>query len=337
MSTFYAGLDVSDKTTSIALVDEKGGVVFETVVATTPVAIAAALKPYRRMLASVGQETGTKAAWLHKGLTKRRLPAVCLDALYAKKALSARRNKTDRTDARGLATLLARGIFTTAHVKSDDSLRIRLLLNVRNSLQRKALDLQTALRMSMKTFGIEPQIGRRRITMAGARATIVDANQYLSILLRASSNLMAEVAALDKVIVQTAKADPICRLLMTVPGVGPITALTFRAAVDDPCRFQSSRDVAAHFGLTPKRVQSGQSDFIGNITRQGDPSVRGALYNAACSLLNTSRSQCALRRWAVELATRKRFKVAAVACARKLAVVMHRMWITGEPFDPALS
>lgn len=334
MPKLHAGLDVSDKTTSICVVTDRGSVVCEAVVATTPSAIISALQPYRPRLASLGQETGIKAVWLHKALTRRGWPALCLDALHTKKALSARRNKTDRTDARGIAILLARGIYTKAHIKSDESMRLRLLLTVRNILQHKALDLQTAQRMSMKSFGQVPETRRRRIAAMGGRRSDEETRKLFAVLTRASSNLAAEAALLDKTIVRAARKDPVCQLLMTMPGVGPISALTFRAAVDDPLRFQSSRDVAAHFGLTPKRTQSGQSDFSGNITRQGDPSVRGALYNAASALLNTSRSQCALRRWALELKARKRFKVAAVACARKMAVIMHRMWVTGAVFDP---
>jgi transposase len=335
MSKFHAGLDVADQTTAICVQDDVGKIIFETSVATTPTAIAGALKPYRQMLESVAQETGTKARWLHKELTKRRLPMLCLDARHTHAALAANRNKTDKNDARGIATLLCRGIFTTAHIKSDEALRIRLLLTTRRAMLRKALDLQIALRMTLKSFGgcVEKKAGKITIKRTTLPHDHLMSRLFLTTA-RASDALMSEAEILDKMAVRMARADPICRRLMTVPGVGPITALTFRAGVDDPKRFKSSRDVAAHFGLTPRRFQSGQADFYGHISRMGDGAVRTALYQSARVLLTNSKSGSALRLWALKLAAKKPFKVAAVACARKLAVVMHRMWVTGRDFDP---
>lgn len=335
MRSLYAGLDVADRTACICVVDEIGSIILEETVATTPTAIAAALRSYKRRLRAVGQETGTKAAWLHRELVKQRLPMVCLDARHAQAAMAARRNKTDKNDARGLATLLSRGMFTTAHVKSQEALALRLLLGVRKTVQRKALDLETSLRMSLKSFGGSIESRRRRVVSSRIKIKDARLRQLFEVMERTSALLMEEVKALDKLVVKSAAADPICRRLMTVPGVGPITALTFRASVDDPSRFKCSRDVAAYFGLTPHCFQSGQTAYSGHITGWGDPSVRAALYDAACSLLNTSRSDSGLRRWALELAKRKGFKLAATASARRLAVIMHRMWMSGEDFDPA--
>lgn len=334
MSKLHAGLDVSDRSTAICVVDDAGLIVFEASVATTPDEIALALKPYRRVLEHVGQESGTKAAWLHQGLCRRRFPMVCLDARHAQAALAAKRNKTDKNDARGLALLLARGLYTTAHIKSAASQRLHFLLIVRKALQRKALDLQTFMQMSAKTLGVPLESRRRRTKLVSKRGQDPLQASLFEATYRASTGLMHEVKALDKIVLQAARADPICRRLMTIPGVGPITALTFRASVDDPFRFKTSRDVAAYFGLTARRFQSGQTDVSGHITRWGDPSVRAVLYEAACSLLNTCKSQPALRRWGLDLVRRKGFKVAAVACARKLACLMHRMWVTERDFQP---
>jgi transposase len=335
MGKLHAGLDVADKTTAICVMEASGKIVLETSVTTEPKAIAAALKPYQRVLTSVGQETGTKSTWLHKELTRRRLPMICLDARHAKAALAAKPNKTDKNDARGLATLLCRGHFTTAHVKSDEALRIQLLLTIRKALQRKALDLQMSLHMTLKTFGVATEKKRRKLVGVTRTRRPVDAmlSRLCPIVLRTSDMMLTEVKALDKLVARLAADDPVCRRLMVLPGVGPITALTFRAAVDDPTRFQSSRMVAAYFGLTPRRYQSGQMDFRGGISKHGDPAVRTALYSAACVLLRLSKSQSALRSWGLELARRRGFKVAAVACARKLAVIMHRIWVTGEDFE----
>jgi transposase len=335
MPKFHAGLDVSDQTTAICVLDKVGKPIFETTVATTPAAIAAALKLYRRSLAGVALESGTKAAWLHKELTKLRFPMVCLDARHAHSALRAKPNKTDRNDARGLATLLNRGLFTTAHIKSDEALRIRVLLSTRKAMQRKALDLQMSVRMTAKIFGahMERKAGRLVEKRKGhARDDLLLLLSHGTV--RASDALMAEVAILDSLVKDMASEDPVCQRLMTIPGVGPITALTFRAAVDDPARFKSSRTIGAYFGLTPRRTQSGQTDFQGRITRRGDTSVRTALCSAASSILTRSKSQSTLRLWALRLREEKGFGVATVACARKLAVIMHRMWVTGEEFDP---
>ena len=259
---------------------------------------------------------------------------ICLDARHVQTALAAKANKTDKNDARGIATLLRRGVYTTAHIKSDESMRTRVLLATRRTLQRKALDLQGSIRMAVKTFGAQIEIRRRRVLVRQHGDETDEAfSDLIQVMVRASDQLLAEVAILDKLISDIAKDDPVCGRLMTIPGVGPITALTFRAGVDDPKRFKSSRTVPAHFGLTPRVFQSGQSSHSGNISRKGDGAVRAALYSAASSLLNTSRSKWSLRLWGLRLAKEKRFKVAAVACARRLAIVMHRLWVSGDVFE----
>jgi transposase len=330
-----AGLDVGDQSTAVCVLNAAGKILFESVVSTTPTAIVSALKPYRRTLNAVALESGTRSAWLYEQLRRHRLPVVCLDARHAHAALSARVNKTDKTDAQGLALLLSRGLFTTAYVKSEEAREIRLLLSVRKVLQRKALDLQMALRMTQKTFGGSAEKRGRSLVIAGPRKQRDLHRRLGRILLRTSEALLAEVRALDAIVKRTAKSDAVCRRMMKVPGVGPITALSFRAAVDDPRRFKSSRTVGAYFGLTPRRFQSGSSDVQGGISRMGDRAVRAALYIAADSMLRATRSKCALRLWALRLAERKGRRVAVVGCARRLAVILHRMWVTGRDFDSA--
>jgi transposase len=333
MPKIFAGLDVADQTTAICLLDGAGRTIHQASAITTPAAIAKVLKPYRRFLVGVGQESGTKARWLHNELSARQFPMLCLDARHTKAALAARPNKTDKSDAKGIANLVRRGVFTQAHIKSDEATRIRLLLTTRRALLRKALDLQGSTRMALKTFGARIDSKRRRLVIWQATRTKDEMlTRLVTVMADAAEKLLAEVAILDALIADMAHNDPVCGRLMTIPGVGPITALEFRAGVDDPTRFKSSRTVAAHFGLTPRLFQSGKTYVSGHISRFGDLGVRAALYSAASSLLNTSRSQWSLRLWGLRLAERKGFKVAAVACARKLAVVMHRVWITGEEF-----
>ena len=142
----------------------------------------------------------------------------------------------------------------------------------------------------------------------------------------------SQVAGLDREIATRAKASTACKRLMTVPGVGPLVALTYAAGVDDPARFKDSRTVGAHFGLTPRRFQSGEMDWSSGISRAGDAGVRRALYQAANVLIHHSRGWCALKSWAVRLAKRRGLGKAKVALARKLAVVLHRMWIAEEDY-----
>jgi transposase len=329
MSKLHVGLDVSDLTTALCVVNDNGEILFETSVRTTPTAILAAIKPYRSMLHSVGLETGTKSAWLYDSLAKRRVPVVCMDSRYAHAALAARPNKSDKNDARGLAILLCRGLFTSAHVRSIEARKIRLLLSVRKALQRKAIDLQMCAHMSEKTLCGTIGSNFRRV----AQRDRFEQRRLIQILSRCSNTLFAEVKALDKLVIRASRGDPVCRRLMTIPGVGPIAALSFRAGVDDPTRFKNSRSVGAYFGLAPRLYQSGQSLVRGHISRMGDRSVRTALFSASLAMFRATRSNSALRHWALALAERKGKKLAVVAGARKLAIVMHRVWITGRDFS----
>lgn len=336
MSAFYAGLDVSDKTTAVCIVDAEGCVICEEAVDTTPTAIARALAPYKRVLKKVGHESGSRGPWLYKELLRRRYPVVCMDARHVHGALSTRQNKTDKNDARGLAHVLRNGWYTPAYIKSDEAFRLRLLLVHRRSLKRKAVAIDLSLRGSLKVFGAKLDKKSGKITPLNGRgrcdAFILSLAQSM---LRARDALLSEVKRLDALVDKFVFNDRICRRLMTVPGVGPITALTFRAAIDDPHRFSSSRNVAAYFGLTPRRFQSGTIDVTGRISKIGDGSVRSALYEAAFVLLANSKSSSRLRQWGLGIQRAKGFKRAAVAVARKLAVTMHRMWVTETDFDPA--
>lgn len=151
-------------------------------------------------------------------------------------------------------------------------------------------------------------------------------------MLRAREVLRAEVATLHRQVLAIVRADAVCRRLMTVPGVGALTALTFKAAVDDPARFSSSKAVGAHFGLTPKKDQSGETDITGAISKTGDAMARSALYEAAQVMLTRVMRFSALKRWALQVAQRRGMKRAKVALARKLATVLHRMWADGTDF-----
>jgi transposase len=333
----FAGLDVSIDETAICVVNEAGKVMMTASVPTDPGSIAAALEPYRWQLRRVGHEAGALAPWLHPGLKEQGVPIVCLETRHVRAAMSAQRNKTDATDALGLAHIMRTGWFRAAHIKTEACYRVRLLLIQRRNLKRKFLDLENTIRHSLKAFGVRlGKIGRRHFDQAVRDAV---ANDQLSAglmdcMLRARAALWAEYVKLHKLVIQIVARDELCRRFMSIPGVGPVTSLTFATAIDDPQRFRRSRDVAAYFGLTSKRWQSGSSiDVQGRISKAGDPDVRHALYEAANCLLHRYKKPDRIKEWGLSLAKKKSHNQACVAIARKLAVVMHAMWTDGTDYD----
>lgn len=332
---FYVGLDVSVARTAVCIMEAAGRVVREQSVAGTPEAIAAAIAAFGMQVERVGLEAGINSAWIARGLLEAELPVIVIDATHAAAALKTGfRNKTDKNDARGIADLMRVNKFRAVSVKSVAAQRDRGLLTVREQLRRQSLDTRNTLWSILQLEGLEPP----KLTSPAFQALVVRSmdDEALAPLLRplvaVAEHLDRQVAGLDKVIAARAKASAACKRLMTVPGVGPLVALTYAAGVDDPARFSDSRTVGAHFGLTPRRFQSGETDWSSGISRAGDAGVRRALYQAANVLLHHSRGWCALKSWAVRVAKRRGLGKAKVALARKLAVVLHKMWTSGEDY-----
>jgi transposase len=340
---FFCGLDVGMDETAICVVDDKGEVVLEIAVVTDPDAIKTALKPYLGRLRRLGHEAGALSPWLHGELLKRGLPAVCLETQHVRAALKAQRNKTDRTDALGLAHLMRTGWFRRAHIKSEACYRLRLLLTHRRNLKRKFLDLENAVRHSLKAFGIRlSKVGRGGFAQAVREAVAGDVlvSELIDAMLSARAALWKEYCRLHNLVVKLVAGHELCRRFMQIPGVGPIAALSFMTAIDDPSRFKRSRDVAAYFGLTSRRWQSGSSiDVQGRISKAGDPDVRRALYEAASALLTRFKRKDKVKAWGQAIAKRAGHRKATVAVARKLAVIMHAIWVDGTFYcgDPAAS
>jgi len=330
---YFAGLDVSVDDTAICVVGDDGQVVLETAVETDPVMIAEALRRYAGRLRRVGHEAGSLSPSLHTGLLEIGIPAVCLETRHVRAALSAQRNKTDAADALGIAHIMRTGWFRQAHIKSEGCYRIRLLLVQRRNLKRKFLDLENAIRHSLKVFGIKlGKVGRGGMEKAVREAIADDpmVSGVMECMLRARAALWTEYLVLNKLVVRLAMRDELCRRFMAIPGVGPVTALSFSSAIDDPKRFRRSRNVAAYFGLTAKRWQSGTSiDVQGRISKAGDPDVRRALYEAASAMLTRFKGRDTVKTWGLKLAKTKCHAKARVAVARKLAVIMHAMWRDG--------
>jgi transposase len=334
--TYYAGLDVSLRTVNICIIDGDGGVAAETKLPSDVQEIVAHLDELEFDVEIVGLEAGTLTQYLTYGLQYAGYDVVCMEARQVKAALSAMRNKTDKHDARGIAQLLRSGWFSQVHVKSVESHRIRMLLSSRKAVLNKCIDLEQEIRGLFKIFGIKlpPKLGHGSFDKV-VRA-IIETDETLSHallpLLDARLALYKNFRVLDNRTRHLAHADPICERLMTAPGIGYVTALTFKAGVDDPTRFRQSRTVAAHFGLTPRRFQSGEIDFDGRISKSGDAEVRRSLYVAANSMLTRSSQWTPLKAWGMKIKKNRGHKKAVVAVARKLAVILHRMWIDDTQF-----
>lgn len=333
-----AALDTSATTTAICIVNRRDGtILLETSVPTDPDAIFGVLEPYAAKLHLVGHEATSWSAWLHRELEARGIPMVLLETHHSARMLEAQRNKTDRNDARGLAQLVRSGWFKPVHAKSDKANRMKLLLVHRRTLKRKLMDIETEVRHSLKMFGL--MAGRRvqRSSFVGRIRELTAGDALLAMatesMLTCWQVLWDEYRKLHRLLVQLVGREELCRRWCEIPGVGPVTAMTFLAAVDDPRRFARSKTLGAHFGLTPKREQSGTSiDRAGHISKRGDAAVRTALYEAASAMITRSRKHSTLRAWGTRLAAKRGHKRAVVAVARKLATIMHRMWIDGSAF-----
>ena len=286
-------------------------------------------------IARVGLEAGPLSQWLHAGLTAAGFETVLLETRHVKAALSAMTVKTDRRDARGIAQLLRLGWYRSVHAKSASAQEVRALLTARKLIQAKLLDVESGIRGVLRGFGLKVGPVSRGRFEARIRE-LVDGNAILETvigaLLTARASLEAEFKRLHRELLVLVRADPICRQLMSVPGVGAIVAITFKSGVDDPTRFRCSRDVGPHFGLTPRKYQSGELDVTGSISKVGDRMVRTALYEAASVMLTRTVRFSGLKAWGMAVARRRGTKRARVALARKLGVVLHRMWVDGTTF-----
>jgi transposase len=331
----FAGLDVSLDETTVCVVDEEGRIAKEARVPSEPEALVTFFQGLGLAVERIGLEACSLAAWLHEGLAAAGLPVVCIETRRAHAAMGAMPNKTDRNDARGLAQIVRTGWYRAVHVKSPACRSWRALLAARRLVLNKLRDVENGLRALLREAGLKLGTPARKEFAARVRE-LVGADPVLSAsaepLLAIVAAMVGELARLTRRVLEIARAEPVCRRLMGVPGVGPLTALAFRATIDRPDRFRRSRDVGAHLGLTPKRYQSGETDIQGGISRCGDELARTALHEAAHSLLVRSRKWSALRAWGVQVAKRRGMARARVAVARKRACVLHRMWADGSEF-----
>jgi transposase len=333
--TYFAGLDVSLEETSICVVDESGRILKEARAASEPGALSEALREVDLPLERIGLEACSLTAWLHDGLRAEGLAAICIETRQANAAMKTMPNKTDRNDARALAQIMRTGWYRQVHVKSRQCRLWRSLLVARRTVLNEMRSIENVVRAMLREAGVKLGLpsrtafaGRVRELAGGDAEVMAMVEPLLSVL----STMLREFARLTRRVFDIVRKEEACRRLMSAPGVGPITALAFRATIDRPERFGSSRAVGAHLGLTPARYQSGETDIQGRISRCGDELARTALYEAAHSLLVRSKKWSNLRAWGMNIARRRGMARARVAVARKLAVILHRMWADATEF-----
>ena len=337
--TYYAGIDVSLESASVCVIDATGKIVREGKVASDPEALAGWLGSLGLELARVGLEAGPLSQWLYAGLRQAGFAAELLETRHVRRALELMPVKTDRKDARGIAELMRLGWFRPVHCKSIEAQETRALLTARKLVQKQVFEVESSLRGILRGFGLK--VGQTTPVRFEARIKELVAGhpnleRIAEALLATRAVLRRAFNGFERQLRGLARNDTRARLLMSTPGIGTIVALTYAAAIDDPARFTSSKRVGAHFGLTPKRYQSGETDYTGRISKIGDSSVRAALYEAAHIILTKPLKGCtALKSWAMRIARRAGMSKAKVALARKLAVMMHRMLANATTFKQA--
>ena len=329
----YAGLDVSLKEISICVVDGEGKTIAQGNCPADPEGVMGWFRNRSLAPQQIVHESGMLSIWLQRGMARLGLPATCIDARKAHKSLSARLNKSDVGDAEGLAQLARTGWFTPVHIRSEGADRLRVLVSARERLIRLRKDLEGHIRGVLKTFGIRmsgTSQGRQRQAFRDQLAAAGETDQLLRVIadgfITTHATLCQAAADLEAAVKGEARDHPVARRLMTIPGVGPVVSLNFIALIDDPARFENTPDVGAFLGLTPKRHQSGEVDWSGRVSKCGDGVMRSLLFEAATTLITRVQKFSALKSWAVRLAGRKGFAKAAVAAARKLAVLMLTIW-----------
>ena len=284
----------------------------------------------------IGLESGPTSTWLWHELRSLGLPVLCIDARHAKAALSMQINKSDRNDATGIARIMQAGWYRAVQVKRLACHAVRAVLNSRALVIKMKRDLENQIRGLLKNFGLFIGKAGGNVFTARVRELVADVpllQQAIWPLLTVRNSVVAEIAAFDRKLLKLARDDDNSRRLMTVPGIGPITALGFVTVVDQPERFKRSRSVGAYIGLTPRRYASGEIDRTGRISKCGDQMLRSYLFEAAGVLLTRVAKWCGLKAWGLRLAKRIGYKRARVAVARKLAVIMHRMWSDRTDFQ----
>jgi transposase len=300
-----------------------------------PEALSAVLNNPAYRFRRVGLEAGPLSLWLFSGLTEAELPVVCVETRHMQAVLKAQINKTDRNDARGIAQMMRVGLYRPVHVKTLRSQKLRMMLTHRKLLQSKAIAIENDLRGTLRNFGLKVGIAGKTKFEARIKELVEnlpDLAELVEPMLVVRRTLCEQIVILHCRLLASVRDDEGCRRLMTTPGVGPVVALTYRATVDVPARFRKSKSVGAVFGLTCSKYQSGEIDWGGRISRCGDEMMGVMLYEAAQVMLTRTNKWSWLKAWAMQIARRRGMKKVIVALARRLAVILHRIWVDGTEF-----
>ncbi|MEM9969622.1 MAG: IS110 family transposase [Pseudomonadota bacterium] len=331
----FVGLDLGLTKTALCVLDADGAVVLQAVIPSEPAEVLKKLSTLDTPIELLGMEACPLSEWMHASLVEAGHAVFVLETRHAQRFLSSRPNKTDRNDAHGIATMMRIGHFKPVHVKSASSQMIRALLVGRKQFSQTMLQIENTVRGLIRIKGI--RLGKvHRNAFSGRVRELCEGSPDLLVavepLLDARDEMRRQLRRLDNALERASRADPICKRFRTIPGVGPLTALAFKATIHDPARFRQSKLVPAHLGLTPRVYQSGEIDRSGHISKSGDKLIRYLLVEAATSMLLVSKKWCALKAWAVEVSKRSGKAKAIVALARRIAVAMHAIWRSGEDF-----
>ncbi|QYF49211.1 Transposase ISRhOegibbosus7 [Candidatus Rhabdochlamydia oedothoracis] len=332
----YIGLDVSMKRTFICVLNEQGKIVHEGSEKTDPDLLADYFSKRDFQEIVVGFESGCLSHYLVTGFRKRAIDPLCMDARKLSTILALKINKTDKNDARGIAEALRSGMYTRVHCKPQDSVEKSILLVSRRALIKQQTQLKNTVRGLLKSYGIRlGSVGSKRFSSVVIKQIEKQEKSIvLSItsLLNTFDKVVEEVEKLDKEMLKLVSQDKEVQRLMTIPGVGPVTALTYKTEIFDPTRFNDSKSVGAYLGMTPKQYASGEVQRQGRISKCGSSELRSLLVEAGIVMLTRSKKWSKLKAWGLKIMRKKGMKKAALAVGRKLSVIMHKMLIEQKEF-----
>ena len=346
---YYAGLDISNIETSICIVDYDNNIVKEGKVLTDPESIHRYLKKTGLKFEKIGLETGSLSHWLFTGLKKEGWNVVCINTWFMAAILATNVNKTDRNDARGIANAIRCNNYKEVHIKSIESIKINCLLTARKALVRQNMQLYNVVRGVLKTFGVKLPKGIKSIREAIKRVVAFDHflpdEKKITVhvdwsifepLIVCYEKVQEQLQILEHKLTILAKNDRIIQRFMTHPGVGIVTAVSYKAEIDDPKRFKKSRSVGAYLGMTPKQYSSGEVVRQGRVSKQGSTEVRTLLHEAGVVLLTRTKGQSKLKTWGLKKKRKLKTQKAGMAVGRKIAINLHRMWLEDKDFDPQM-
>lgn len=334
--TYYAGLDISMKTTSIAIINQEGKMVFESVCETDAESIFKQLTTSNYKIEKIGLEAGCISFWLIDELKKFNIHAICIETREMATIIALKVNKTDRNDARLIANAMRCNLYKEVYHKTKNAIDVGIQMGVRRTLINVRTTLKNSIRGHLKAYGIRLGTVSHDNFPKKVRQSTIGCEEgvciAIEVLLKTYEETCKNVEIMEKELEKLCKKDPIITFFESIPGVGPITALTFKAVIDDPYRFKNPRDIGAYLGLTPNQYSSGDTTKQGRISKCGCSELRMLLVECATSILINTKGWSKLKAWGLKIMKRSGLKKAAAAVARKLAIIMLRMWQESKPF-----